>query len=474
MFENLTSVHKGIFSDALLSKMPGILIIYDENGNLIWWNKKLEELLGYNSKELENKNLIDLCSSDLVNRENMVKCIDPAMVDGKIDLEIYIQTKNEIIIPMYFFAVRLEEEGRIYFTGMGINLSGCKLKEQEFAFLSYHDVLTGLYNRRFYEEELRRIDTSRNFPISIIIGDVNGLKIINDAFGHAKGDELLRKAASAIQKACRIDDIIARWGGDEFIILLPKTTRQTAAEIVQRIDEICMTETVNSIELSIAFGIDTKVFPKEDIMKVIKNAEDIMYKNKITKSAGVRSNIVNSIIKSLYEKSPVEEIHAKYVAELCKRMGLALCLSEKEISQLMIVGCVHDIGKISVEECILNKDSMLDDREKNEVKKHSDSGFRILSTTKDMTELSEYVLLHHERWDGKGYPKGISGYEIPLFSRILSIVDAYETMTGGRPYRETLSTAEAIGELRKNAGTQFDPKLAAVFVEKVLGSKWET
>lgn len=468
MLENLTSRQKGIFTDALLNKMPGILIIYDEKGGLLWWNKQLEELLGYGSKELENRNLIDLCSGEQVNRENVLKCMDPAMSNGKIDLEVHIKTKSGAIIPMYLFAACLEEYGKIYFTAMGIDLSNCRMKEKEYAYLSYHDVLTGLYNRRFYEEELRRIDTSRNYPISIVIGDVNGLKIINDAFGHAKGDELLKKAASAIQKACRIDDVIARWGGDEFIILLPKTAKQTAAEVVQRIEEICLTEAVNSIELSIAFGIDTKVFPKEDIMRVIKNAEDIMYKNKITKSAGVRSNIVNSIIRSLYEKSPVEELHAKYVADLCKKMGLALGLCEKEINQLILAGCFHDIGKISVEECILNKSGALDDREKDEVRKHSNSGFRILSTSKDMVDLSEYILLHHERWDGKGYPKGIKGYEIPLYSRIISIVDAYETMTGGRPYRNTLSEEEAISEIRKNAGTQFDPELTAVFIEKVL------
>ena len=471
MLENLTSIKRGIFTEALLNKMPGILLIYDEKGSLLWWNEQLEELLGYCSKELEKRNLTDLCCGDRANRENMRRCMDPDMSNGKIDLEIYLQTRSGAAIPVYLYAVCLEEDGRTYFSAMGINLSDCKMKEKEYAFLSYHDVLTGLYNRRFYEEELRRIDTSRNYPISIIIGDVNGLKIINDAFGHAKGDELLKKAASAIQKACRIDDVIARWGGDEFIILLPKTPKQTAAEVVQRIEEICLTEAVNSIEVSIAFGVDTKVFPKEDIMRVIKNAEDIMYKNKITKSAGVRSNIVNSIIRSLYEKSPVEELHSKYVAELCKKMGLALDMSEKEINQLILAGCFHDIGKISVEECILNKNGILDDKEKDEIKKHSNSGFRILSTTKDMMDLSEYILLHHERWDGKGYPKGIKGYEIPLCSRIISIVDAYETMTGDRPYRIALSKDEAISEIRKNAGTQFDPELTEVFIERVLFDK---
>ena len=121
-------------------------------------------------------------------------------------------------------------------------------REKEISYLSYHDVLTGLYNRRFYEEEIKRLDTERNLPISIIIGDVNGLKLVNDAFGHDKGDELLQKAAAAIQSACRTDDIVARWGGDEFVILLPKTKTEEAEEIVNRIKELYSKEHVNAIQ----------------------------------------------------------------------------------------------------------------------------------------------------------------------------------------------------------------------------------
>lgn len=473
MLENLTSRQAELFPDAVLNSLPGILTICDDKGGLLCWNKKLEELLEYNREELQNKNIIDLCSMDALNRENIRQCIRYAIKDGNAELELYLQVKDGTVIPIYFMAARMEIESSIYITGMGVNISKHKLKEQKYAYLSYHDCLTGLYNRRFYEEELRRMNTPRNYPISIIIGDVNGLKIINDAFGHLKGDELLKKAAASIQKACRIDDIVARWGGDEFIILLPKTTPQTAEEIVKRIEDICESESVNSIAVSIAFGFDTKVSKKDDIMAVIKNAEDSMYKNKITRSAVVRSNIVNSIIKSLYDKCPFEEEHSRNVADLCREMGKALGLSENEASELFIAGYFHDIGKISVEESILNEKGSLNDKEIEEIKKHSNSGFRILSTSKDMIGLSEYVLLHHERWDGKGYPKGIKGNEIPLYSRIIAIADAYEAMTGNRPYRVTLSKEQAIDEIRKNAGTQFDPGLAVIFVEKVLGGKWE-
>lgn len=348
-----------------------------------------------------------------------------------------------------------------------------KMNEEENNYLSYHDVLTGLYNRRYYEEAIERLDTERNLPISIIVADVNGLKLINDAFGHSKGDEFLRKAAIAIQSACRADDIVARWGGDEFIILLPKTKTEEAEEIVKKIKDMYSNEYVNAISVSISFGWDTKRIVDEDIIRVLRSAEDYMYKHKIIENKGMRSSIINTIINTLHEKNPREERHSKRVSEICQSMAKAMGFSEIEVSRLKVVGLLHDIGKIAIEEGILNKPGKLTDQERDEIKRHPNIGYRILSSSHEMLELAECILLHHERWDGTGYPKGLKGESIPRIARIIAIADSFDAMTSQRSYQEALSEEEAIVEIRKNAGSQFDPEVARIFVEKVLNKSWD-
>ena len=339
-------------------------------------------------------------------------------------------------------------------------------RNMEIHYLSYHDALTGTYNRRFYEEEIIRMDIKGNLPISIIMGDINGLKIVNDTFGHDRGDKLLKKASEVIQSACRTEDIVARWGGDEFCILLTKTTKEDAEILVKRIKEVYAVERVN-IDVSISFGWDTKERIDVDIKKVLKNAEDSMYRNKTLENVSVRSNMINTIINTLHEKNPREEKHSKRVSEICQEIGKTIGLSEVEVSKLKVGGLLHDIGKIAIEEGILNKPGKLTDQEWDEIKRHPAIGYRIISSLHELQELSEGILLHHEKWDGTGYPKGLKGEAIPRIARIIAIADSYDAMTSERSYRKSMSEEIALGEIRKNAGIQFDPELAIIFVEKV-------
>jgi len=313
-----------------------------------------------------------------------------------------------------------------------------KEKEIEISYLSYHDHLTGLYNRRFYEEELKRLDTERNLPLTIVIGDVNGLKLINDSFGHDKGDELIKKVAEVIKNGCRADDIIARLGGDEFVILLPKTNNFEAEQIIKRIQEETLKEELGSIDISVSFGWKTKNKKEEKTQDLFKKAEDHMYMKKLFEGPSMRGKTIQTIVRTLHEKIR-EEQHSYRVSILCKRMGEALGLSESEIQELHSVGLLHDIGKIAIEDTILNKPGKLTSDEWEEIKRHPEIGYRILSTVNDMAEISEYVLAHHERWDGLGYPKGLKREEIPLQSRIINIADAYDAMTSARSYCSVLS-----------------------------------
>lgn len=348
-----------------------------------------------------------------------------------------------------------------------------KKSEEAILYLSYHDQLTGLYNRRFYEEELKRLDIERNLPITLVMADVNGLKLTNDAFGHLAGDKLIQKIGEILKEECRADDIIARIGGDEFVLLLPSTNAEETEKIVQRIQGSISNKKNNHTILSVSFGWATKGEINEDIAKVYTQAEDHMYRQKLSESTSMKNETIKLITKTLYEKNEIEQEHCERVSELCKDIGSALGMSSDEVNELGIAGLLHDIGKIGIDEIILNKEEELTDQEWIEMKRHPEIGYQILKSVNKFAQISEIVLAHHERLDGKGYPKGIKDKEIPLQSKILCIAESYDAIISGQIYKNTLSPDMAIQELKNNAGIQFDAYIAKVFVEKVLGKDWD-
>ena len=343
-----------------------------------------------------------------------------------------------------------------------------KQKQEEILYLSYYDQLTGLYNRRFYEEELKRLDTPRNLPITLVMADLNGLKLTNDAFGHTVGDQLLIKFAEIIKRVCRTDDIVARIGGDEFVILLPKTDSKDAEEIIERINHTISSERINHIVCSASFGFDTKRKVTEDIQKIFIYAEDQMYKHKLYESTTIRNETLEIIVKALYEKNEKEQAHCERVSQLCEEIGKALRMKTEDLSELRRAGLLHDIGLIGIDDNLLNKSGGLTISETESIMRHPEIGYQILRSMNQFTPIAEFILYHHERVDGQGYPRKLKGNEIPLQSKIISIADAYDAMTNERSYKKVYSKSEAIEEIRNNAGTQFDNSIAATFIEKVL------
>ncbi len=336
--------------------------------------------------------------------------------------------------------------------------------EERFRDLSYHDPLTGLYNRRFYEEELKRLDTDRNLPISIVMGDVNGLKLVNDSFGHDMGDELLKKTAEVFKMGCRADDIVARFGGDEFVVLLPKTTSSEAEDFVARITDLSRKEKMCDLDISISLGHQTKTTRDENMHSVFKSAEDLMYRKKLSESAGMRSKTITLIMSALFEKHSREQLHSIRVSELCAAIASGMNHDDESVAQIRMAGLLHDIGKIEIDGTILNKPSTLNPDEWEEMKKHPEIGYRILSSVHEFSSIADFVLEHQERWDGKGYPRGLAGEAISLQARIIAVADSYDAMTANRTYGRTLSVEEAVSEMKQCSGTQFDPSVVRVLL----------
>lgn len=349
------------------------------------------------------------------------------------------------------------------------NITQKRKDEEKIRYLSCHDTITGLMNRRCFEDALIKYDTNRNLPISIIFADLNGLKLMNDIFGHTSGDMLIKKCAETLKKSCRSVDVLARVGGDEFIVLLPNTESKDAEKIVERVKEQLSNQKVNAVKCSMALGFDTKTEPYQEIEKVMGNAESEMYKEKLRFKKRFGADTIDTIIKTLQEKNPREKTHSESVAALCENMGKEIGLPETETKKLRDVGYLHDIGKIVLDEELLNKEEHLSEDERQKRQQHPVVSYRILNLVDDTLDLADGAYGHHEKWDGSGYPKGLKGEEIPLMSRIIAIAESYEKRISILESLEPESIKSILNDIRKESGTHFDPGLIDIFINMIEG-----
>lgn len=331
-------------------------------------------------------------------------------------------------------------------------------------YISYHDSLTGLLNRGCFEQTLKKEEISENLPLSIIFADLDGLKMTNDIFGHDAGDALIMKFVDIIKSSCMNDKAFAaRLGGDEFVIALPNTEEQAARKILQQIKDDFSKTHVTAIKNSISIGCATKLNSMEKVEDTIARAESNMYKHKTMNHSRFNSDVINTIIKEIHERSPNEREHSMSVSMLCKRIGQSLKLPETDIKRLEQAGYLHDIGKIVLEPGILLKKT-LSTVEIKAMQQHSVIGYRILNLFDDTLDLAEGVYSHHENWDGTGYPKKLKGEEIPIYARIIAIAEIYDFMTNG--YNSVIRNKdEALEEIKLLAGTKLDPEIVEVFLK---------
>jgi diguanylate cyclase (GGDEF)-like protein/PAS domain S-box-containing protein len=461
-------LEKEMFRTTVMSVADGI-ISADETGRVMIMNEKAELMTGYRQETAEGQALEQVMY--LIDSNSRERWLNPAeQVYANQETVAFDRQKilmshsgQEIPVEGNISPILGEDGSTVGAVVIFRDNTEQKKKQDEILFLSYHDQLTGLYNRRFFEEELKRLDTERNLPLTLVMFDVNGLKLINDAFGHQTADQVLQTVAWALRRECRSDDIIARIGGDEFVLLLPKTESDMAEVISNRIQHSIKSEKVQSLQLSVSYGWETKRDPAIDMTEIFKNAENNMYVHKLVESASTRYGIVDVIKKTLNDKNSSEEQHAKRVSALCVKLGEQMKLSRQQVDELHTLGLMHDIGKISVRNEVLNKETPLTKPEWTEIKRHSEIGFKILSSTNEYIQMAEHVLHQHERWDGTGYPKGLRGAEISIQSRIMAVADAYDAMTSEQSYGKSMTHQEAIAELRRYSGIQFDPAVVAAF-----------
>ena len=385
--------------------------------------------------------------------------------------ELVNRTGARIPIADSAAPIKAQDGGTLGVVMVFRDVSDEKAHSREIAFLSYHDALTGLYNRRYMEERMLGPDLARRLPISVIMADVNGLKITNDVFGHRAGDALLKSVADLMRACCRPDDVIARWGGDEFVILMPEATLESAEAVIGKMKDTPIEIEGSRLSLSISLGCACKDSAQADIQQALQRAEENMYQQKLLDGKSYRNAIISTLLATLYEKSNETQAHSKRLETYCHAMGRALGLSSREMDELSLLALLHDIGKVGIDPNILQNPGPLTAAQWEEMRRHPEIGYRIAQATPELAAVANLILSHHERWDGQGYPCRLKGEEIPLACRILSVVDAFDAMTNDRVYRGAMAVEEAVGEIKRNAGMQFDPQTAALFLQILANQK---
>ncbi|MDZ7672837.1 MAG: diguanylate cyclase [Halanaerobiales bacterium] len=462
--KNLLNVRKLFLSTQiyqnLTDKNPtGISILFEDN-KIKYVNKAFLDIL-----EEKKKNILEKKITNFIKNKTFNKYLSKQgnMEKEKLTIKLTVNNQEKWVDLRYSNLVYQNINLKLIIM---VDVSKQKQYEKEIKHLRFHDQLTGLYNRDYFMEEIKRLDTKRQLPLTIIMGDINSLKLVNDVFGHDQGDQLIKNTAQILEKNLRDEDILARIGGDEFAILLPNTNYSIGKAVSQRINQNCSNFVGEGI-ISIALGVATKNNISQDIDHVFKTADDNMYQNKTSESIKAKQEIISNINKKLRKETDESQDHIKTVKKLVLKFAEKLNLNSEQNEKLKLLAESHDIGKISVKEEVEKNISQLTEEEHEKLKGHAEYGYRISHSIPELSNIADLILSHHERWDGKGYPQGLKHEEIPLLARIFTIVDNYDLLVNGRGEKNTRSKETALKEIKRQADDKFDPDLVKEFISLI-------
>lgn len=473
--ESYFLIEKDLFKNTIHSAADAV-VSTDAYGRVVIMNNMAESFTGWTQEEamgrpleevlhihdFEGNHMTNLASESIRTR-NTIKLLEDYKLITRGEGEVFIElsaapitgSNNKIMGAVVIFK----------------DITTRREEMKSIEDLSYRDALTGLFNRRYLDDEVKNINGSISLPVTVMVVDVNGLKLTNDAFGHSTGDLLLKEVAKIIRNVSRQEDVICRTGGDEFILLLPNCDRAQAKALKDRIVSLASKTKVDSLSVSLAVGYSVMRKPEESFDDVFAEADNNMYRNKLRYGQTMKRKTIDKLLNKLNRKNHDMSQHNKEVTAYAEKLGVAMKLDNHEMEDLKQAARLHDIGKVMISGDILEKEGKLTEKETGQIRKHSEIGYQLLKEVDDYKHLAHIVMSHHEWYNGSGYPRKLKGEEIPLLSRIICVADAYETMTGIRAYKSSVTKEEAIKELKTCSGIQFDPKIVDIFINEVLEEK---
>ena len=423
------------FKDNVFETIEQGIVLFDFKGSLIFHNARSEKLLTgiHFDESLSQSCLVKICNVDIPSSKDVYS------------VQCYI-AKNDKTKPLRVDFHRIRDPKNRELANLFV-LSETVMNT---------DLLTGFRSWDSFKVLVEKDSSVLPLPMTMVLCDINNLSRLNNTKGRDAGDHQLRDLAEKLKSNFPQGSYFIRGEDAKLVVLAPHMELGDVEKIMNQIKR--------DLDFKLQYAVDEVSLQNQDLDAVVDSARQTLNQKKLMDKGSARSELLTSLEKALQECDSDTDAHVHRTQRMGAALGKRIGLTDKQQSSLSLLCLLHDIGKIGVPLDILNKPGKLTDEEWNYIKTHVHKGYQIAKSSKGLNEIADMILHHHERWDGKGYPDGLKGEETPLLSRIISVVDAFDAMVSNRSYRAAKSVDEAIAELERCSGTQFDPTLVKEFI----------